>query len=79
MHKGFRNSKIKEVRQNRSTEFYFFLKEVSQASFHNAHRPDLVYPLLEANLDKLNYEFIKWLQEWMPHNLFKLNLKMQQI
>ncbi|WP_256874294.1 CHAT domain-containing protein [Nostoc sp. C057] len=35
----------------------------------------MVYPLLEANLDKLNYEFIKWLQEWMPHNLFKLNLK----
>ncbi|MEH1923760.1 CHAT domain-containing protein [Nostoc sp.] len=75
MNKGFRNSKIKEARQNRSTEFYFFLKEVSQASFHNAHRPDLVYPFLEANLDKLNYEFIKWLQEWMPHNLCKLNLK----
>ncbi|MEH1789367.1 MAG: CHAT domain-containing protein [Nostoc sp.] len=35
----------------------------------------MVYPLLEANLDKLNDEFVNWLQKWTPDNLGKLNQK----
>lgn len=75
MTKGFEKSKKKQVRQNCEAEFYCFLKAASEASFKNAYSPDLLYPFLEANLDKLNYKFINWIQKWMPGTLSKLNYK----
>lgn len=75
MAKRFGNSKKKQVRQNRNTEFYYFLKEVTQTSYKNLLKPELVYPFLEENLDNLNYEFINWLQSWLPNNLSNIDRK----
>jgi CHAT domain-containing protein len=75
MRKKFRTSKTGQVRQNRNTEFYFFLKEASYISYKNLRRYELVYPFLEANLDKLNYEFVNWLQARLPDSLSKIDFK----
>ncbi|MBW4645062.1 MAG: hypothetical protein KME23_19085 [Goleter apudmare HA4340-LM2] len=75
MGKGFGNSKKEQFQQNRNTEFYFFLKEASQASYKNIRRPELVYPFLKANLNKLNYKFIKYFQQWLPNTLSKVDRK----
>ncbi|WP_244917965.1 CHAT domain-containing protein [Nostoc linckia] len=35
----------------------------------------MAYPFIEANLDKLNYEFVRWLQVRIPDTLSKIDLK----
>ncbi len=75
MGKRFRTSKTKQTRQNRNTEFYFFLKKASYISYKNINQYEMAYPFLEANLDKLNYEFVRWLQVRIPGTLSKIDLK----
>lgn len=75
MRKKFRTSKTKQVRQNRNNEFYFFLKKASYISYKNINQYEMVYPFLEANLDKLNYEFVRWLQVKIPDTLSKIDFK----
>jgi tetratricopeptide (TPR) repeat protein len=75
MGKRFRTSKTKQFRQNRNTEFYFFLKKASYISYKNINQYEMAYPFLHANLDKLNDEFVNWLQARIPDTLSKIDFK----
>ncbi|MEH1943583.1 MAG: CHAT domain-containing tetratricopeptide repeat protein [Nostoc sp.] len=77
MGKRFGNSKSKQVQKNRNTEFYFFLKEASHVSYKSIStgKYEIAYSFIEANLDKLNYEFLNWLQTRIPDNLSKIDFK----
>ncbi|NEP53907.1 MAG: hypothetical protein F6K65_36010, partial [Moorea sp. SIO3C2] len=47
-----------------SQDYVEFLEKVLQATGESNRDPKLVYPLLEANLDKLDHNFINILQTW---------------
>ncbi|WP_242034853.1 hypothetical protein [Dolichospermum sp. FACHB-1091] len=46
-----------------------FLLEVLQATAESEYSPQVVYPLLAANTDKLNLTFVKLLQIWATNTL----------
>ncbi|MBE9258762.1 tetratricopeptide repeat protein [Dolichospermum sp. LEGE 00246] len=46
-----------------------FLLEVLQATAESQYNPQVVYPLLEANTDKLNLAFAQLLQVWATNTL----------
>lgn len=45
-------------------EYQTFLVAVLQATAHSRGDRQVVYPLLEANLDKLNDNFVQWFRRW---------------
>ena len=48
---------------------YLLLLEVLQATVESQGNPQVVYPLLAANTDKLNLTFVKLLQDWATNTL----------
>ena len=48
---------------------YLLLLEVLQATVESQGNPQVVYPLLAANTDKLNLTFVKLLQDWATKKL----------
>jgi tetratricopeptide (TPR) repeat protein len=47
-----------------SQEYLSFLMEVLQATSDSEENPQVVYPILQQNIDKLNLKFAEILQEW---------------
>jgi len=45
-------------------EYFFFLMEVLQATIISGGSPQVVYPILQQNFDKLNLIFARILQTW---------------
>jgi tetratricopeptide (TPR) repeat protein len=44
-----------------------------QASLKNIRKPHAVYPILAANQDKLNDDFVKWFHKWTMTTMSKVN------
>ncbi|NEQ11548.1 MAG: tetratricopeptide repeat protein, partial [Moorea sp. SIO4E2] len=60
-------------------DYLEFFKEVLLATSESNSDPKVVYPLLEANLDKLDHKFIDILQTWASAKLSKLEPKTAKI
>ena len=45
-------------------EYFYFLKEVLQATMESEGNPQVVYPILKQNFDKLDLNFAQILQAW---------------
>ena len=57
-----------------SEDYINFLREVLQATTYSNGDPKVVYPLLEANLDKLNDDFAHILRTWIGAELSEAEL-----
>jgi CHAT domain-containing protein len=65
------NTQINQINDNEAdiNTYLQFLLEVLQATVESQGNPQVVYPLLEANTDKLNLAFAQLLQVWATNTL----------
>ncbi|NEP53989.1 MAG: tetratricopeptide repeat protein [Moorea sp. SIO3C2] len=62
-----------------SEDYRDFLEEVLRATGESNRDPKLVYPVLEANLEKLDHNFIDILQTWASATLSELEPETAEI
>ncbi|MDK2411126.1 tetratricopeptide repeat protein [Aphanizomenon sp. 202] len=58
------NTQINQINEADINTYLQFLSKVLQATAESQGNPQVVYPLLAANTDKLNLTFVKLLQLW---------------
>ena len=63
------NTQINQINEADINTYLQFLLEVLQATAESQGNPQVVYPLLEANTDKLNFNFAQLLQVWATKTL----------
>jgi len=66
---GSTSSNISDSSLANSDSQLSFLLQVLQATSESKVNPQVVYPLLQANLDKLNDNFVQILKDWTTENL----------
>ena len=63
------NTQINQINEADINTYLQFLSKVLQATAESQGNPQVVYPLLEANTDKLNLAFAQLLQVWATNTL----------
>ena len=63
------NTQINQINEADINTYLQFLLEVLQATVESQGNPQVVYPLLKANTNKLNLAFAQLLQVWATKTL----------